>query len=174
MSETPPEVEEPGELDDPLHESLLKFTEAIGLALDDVCSYGLTIGETYVPFDPDPEEDCEADDDGFICSQAWVRVASITPGAGNESNFGGDECAIVLEATLEVGVLRCIEIPEGGEAPTASDVMMAALQSMDDMKAIHCAAMKEEVWDSITTGMWNPIGPLGGQYGGSWSFTVEL
>lgn len=154
----------------PLHDALVQFTGCIGSALDDICSYGLTIGESYVPFDPDPEDGCE--DDEVQCSQVWVRVTDVQPTAVNDS-FDND-CATVLRIGLEVGVLRCVHIEEGGEAPTASDVLIAALQSMDDMNAIFCAAMGCEVWDQIDAGQWLPNGPLGAQYGGIWTFTATL
>lgn len=154
---------------DALNESLVEFTGCVGAALADICSYGLTIGETYVPFDPDPEDDC--DEDEAFCSQAWVRVMSAQPIYQGDS-FDGD-CGGVMQLVLEVGVLRCFGIEEEGAAPTASDVLAASMQAMTDMRAIHCAAMSCEVWDAITTGTWTPAGPLGGQYGGIWTFTVE-
>lgn len=163
MSETP--VAPPNLL----QEALVAFTGCIGEALEDICSYGLTIGETYVPFDPDPEDDCEVEE--VLCSQAWVRVANVTP-VGSEG-WSGD-CGTVMRLDLEVGVLRCVPIEEDGEAPAATDVLLAALQSMEDMQKIYCAAMECEVWNSIESGSWVPSGPLGAQYGGMWSFTVEI
>lgn len=159
--------------DDVVNDALIKFTACIGSALPDICSYSLTLGEAYVPFAPDEDSDCE-DEDETACTQAWVRVMNVTPkqSAGTEG-WGGD-CAIVLEAELEVGVLRCIEVKDKGEAPTETEVMTYAMQSMSDMLAIHKAAMGCEVWESITTGQWQPSGPLGGQYGGTWTFTVEI
>lgn len=162
-------VPEPTTGIDHLNEALVGFTGCIGEAFDDICSYGLTIGETYVPFDPDPEDDCDEDD--AVCSQVWVRVMDVNP-TGSDSWEG--DCATVLRIGIEVGVLRCLDVPEGGEAPTASGVMAAALQAMADMNAIYCAAMDCEVWNSIESGQWSPSGPLGGQYGGTWTFTVEV
>lgn len=164
MSETPLGSDESPA--DRLMDALVDFTACVGESLEQMCSYGLTIGEDYVPFDPDPDEDCDVS-----CSQAWVRVTGVTPIA--EEGWSGD-CATVLSIGLEVGVLRCLEIPDDGEAPTASDVLMAASQAMTDMNSIFCAAMACEVWESINVGTWTPSGPLGGQYGGIWTFTVEL
>lgn len=155
--------------DERLHDALIGFTGCVGEALEDLCSYGLTIGESYVPFDPDPEDNCDAEE--VMCSQAWVRVMSVQP--TGSTGWSGD-CATVLRIDLEVGVIRCIEIEEEGEAPKASDVLVAALQAMTDMNAIFCAAMACEVWESIESGAWSPAGPLGGQYGGSWTFMVEV
>lgn len=158
-----------GDPDDNLQDALIGFTGCLGEAFDDICSYGLTIGETYVPFDPDPEDNCDPDE--AACSQMWVRVTNIHASAN--SSWEGT-CALELVISLEVGILRCIDIPEGGEAPTTTDVMAAALQSMADMRKILCTAMGCEVWASLDVGIWNPSGPLGGQYGGTWTFTATL
>lgn len=168
MTVTPEETTGPAE---GLNDALVEFTACVGGAVDDICSYGLTIGETYVPFNPDPDDDCE-DDDEVQCSQLWVRVVNSNPVAGSVQSFAGQDCSLLMEINLEVGILRCVEIPEEGEAPTATDVLVAAGQAMTDMKAILCAALSCEVWDSIDVGTWQPVGPLGGQYGGIWTFTV--
>lgn len=149
----------------------MTFTGCMGNAIEDICSYGWTIGDSYVPFDPDEDDEC--DDDDAACSQIWVRVASVTP--QSVESFGND-CSTVMRLDLEVGVLRCFEVMEDGEAPNASAVLVAAAQSMDDMQALHCAAMgcEENTWASITSNQWLPLGPLGGQYGGVWTFTVEF
>lgn len=176
MTETPSEPGGPTSFVERLHSTLILFTESIGSVLD-ICSYGLTVGESYVPFDPDPEDDCDEED--AICSQMWVRVdnSSFPVTADSWDNGCGGE----LTLGLEVGILRCVETPEDGEAPSASQVLVAALQAMDDMNTIHCAAMEnggdnpaDEIWTSIESVQWTPSGPLGGQVGGIWRFTVTL
>lgn len=160
------------EPEDRLLVALAGFVGCIAEELTDICSVGLTIGDSYVPFDPDPEDDCE--DDEAVCSQAWVRVDNVSL-KDIPDNFDGDRPAMCsFRLTLEVGVLRCVTIPEHGEAPTATDVMAAAFTSMNDMQAVQKAALSCEVWDEIEVGQWQPLGPLGGQYGGTWQFTVEL
>lgn len=166
MSETPAESGL-----DRLHDALVQFTGCVGEALTGICSYSLTIGETYVPFEPDADSDCSPDD--AACSQAWVRVTSVQAVYAQDS-FGGGDCGAALSIGLEVGVTRCTEIPSNGEAPAESDVLAYALQAMTDMQAVYCAAMACEVWDSINSGQWTPSGPLGGQYGGVWTFEAEL
>lgn len=169
MSVTPDE-QVPGEAGaDRLNEALVGFTGCMGSALDGICSYGLTIGDSYVPFDPDDDDDC--DEDEAVCSQVWVRVADVTP---TNSQGWDDDCASVMVLNLEVGVLRCIEIAGKGEAPSASEVLAAAMQAMSDMNRLYCAAMGCEVWAAIESGSWVPLGPEGGQYGGTWSFTVTV
>lgn len=158
---------------DALQTALLIFTERVCSPLG-VCSYGLTMGEQYVPFDPDEDDDCEEDE--AYCSQAWVRVDNLT---FETSESWGNTCGGEIVLTIEVGVLRCVEVPEGGEAPSATDVASAALQAMDDMYTIHCAAMKEddpedELWLDIESQQWTPSGPLGGQAGGVWVFQVKI
>lgn len=165
-----PEEPVPGEAGaDALNEALVSFAGCVGTALEDICSYGLTIGDSYVPFDPDPEDDC--DDEEAMCSQVWVRVDNAAP--TNTAGWDND-CATEMRLTLEVGVIRCIEIEGKGEAPSASEVLAAALQSMTDMNRLYCAAMGCEVWAAIEVGQWMPFGPEGGQYGGTWSFTVTV
>lgn len=172
---------DPSLLGDAINSRLIGFTGCIGSALEGICSYSLTFGEIYVPFKPDEEDDCDEDTEDD-CNQAWVRVTDIsvayddkgwdsTPGNGDgcEGTCGG-----TFKFGLEVGVLRCYEIPEEGAAPTATQVMSIAMQSMIDMSMIYQAAMNCEVWESIEAGQWQPEGPLGGQYGGFWNFTVEM
>lgn len=180
MSDMTPELgsdEFPSTPADFLNEALVIFTGCIGEALEGICSYGLTIGDSYVPFEPDDDNECTEED--AACSQAWVRVMGVQPAPGAVEGWTGT-CAVSLRISLEVGVLRCIEIPGGGEAPTATDVMAAAMQAMEDMNAIFCAAMSceredgSDVWGTILVGDWVPTGPQGGQYGGTWTFTVEL
>lgn len=175
--------------EDPLGEAinaaLLGFTGCIGSAFDDICSYSLTFGEVYVPFKPDEGEECEDGEED--CSQVWVRVTDVnvefspdaqmdpSPGPAGDDGCGSDPfCGGKFTLGLEVGVLRCYEIPEEGEAPTATQVMAGAVQAMYDMSTVYQAAVHCEVWSAIDPGQWQPEGPLGGQYGGYWNFTVEL
>lgn len=172
MSEIPLGSGESGDEEDPLYDALIEFTACIGAAVGDICSYGFTIGDTYVPFDPD-EDDDECDTESVQCSQVWTRVMGAQPKDEGAGGWDGN-CALVMTLDIEVGVLRCVEVPDGGEAPTATEVMTAGLQAMADMKAILCAALGCDTWDDVEPGTWRPIGPLGGQYGGVWTFTVEI
>lgn len=160
---------------DALIATLVAFTGCVGEAMEDLCSYSLTIGETYVPFDPDEDEGCD-DEDEDNCSQLWVRVTGIEVAAS--SSFDGGDCAATMNIGLEVGILRCFPTMEDGEAPTASMVLTAAAQSMIDMNAIMCAGQTceaiEEHAIAINIGSWSPMGPMGGEYGGVWTFTLEI
>ena len=155
-----------------LNGALVNFTGCIGEAFPDICSYGLTYGAAYVPFAPDPDDEL-CDEDEMMCSQLWVRVMSVAPSPGSVEAWQGT-CAIELTVEIEVGISRCVGIPEGGEAPTATDALEAALQATSDMNLILCTAMDCEQWSSISVGSWTPDGPMGGMYGGVWTFTVTL
>lgn len=155
-----------------LHDALIAFSTCVGLAVPDICSFGVTIGESYVPFNPDPEDDCEEEE--VACSQLWVRVESVSENPGIPGGWDGD-CAATLSLEIEVGVLRCLDVPEEGEAPVASEMLLASMQAMSDMTAIRCAAVSCDAWSGpVVPGPWRPLGPLGGQYGGLWMFTVEI
>lgn len=169
MSEVPIGSGDP-DPSEPLIDALIEFTACIGSALEDICSYGLTVGDAYVPFLPDEDDDCDEEEE--MCAQAWVRVTGVTPVATD--GFDGGTCSSVLQIGLEVGVLRCFGIEEDGEAPSATQVLEGAAQAMKDMNAIFCAGMACEAFETGSAGQWNPTGPAGGQYGGVWTFTVEL
>jgi len=177
MSETPIGSDEfPETGADDLTLTLILLTGCIGEALTDMCSYSLTIGETYVPFNPDEDEEDSAACEENPCSQMWVRVSSIQP--RTVDSFGGDGCSMTLRLDLEVGVVRCFPIMEEGEAPTATQVLEAHAQSMQDMSAVMCAALSceaiEDRADGLEIGTWSPMGPTGGEYGGIWTFTLEI
>lgn len=156
-----------------LQNAIITFTGCISDALPDICSVGFTLGEGYVPFDPDPDEDCKGTD--VECSQAWVRAMNIQPKGGGAVGFGGADCSMTLTLELEVGVLRCLKIPPRAKAPTATDVLVAGMQALTDAQAILCAALACDAWDdTVQVGAWNPSGPLGGQHGGTWTFLVEI
>lgn len=166
MSETFPETPA-----DPLNEALVSFAGCIGEAFTDVCSYSLIIGQSYVPFAPDPEDEdaCEDED----CSQVWVRVTSVNPTPSAVEGWD-ESCALTLDINLEVGIIRCMEVMEDGEAPTASSMLAYAVQAMEDMKTIMCASLGCEVWAALDIGQWSPLGPMGGEYGGMWTMTAQL
>ena len=157
-------------LSDSITDSMAALLGCLDLAVPDVCSFGWTVGEAYVPFDPDPDEQC-ADDD-VMCSRVWLRVGGIatdSAGSGFGQTVQGD-----FSLNLEVGINRCFDIPEGGQAPTASEVLEAAAKSMDDMDRILCAVVNCQAFNDVVPLSWTPDGPLGGIYGGIWNFQVDI
>lgn len=150
--------------------ALIEFTGCIGGGFDDVCSYSLIPGEGYIPFEPDEDEDCEDED----CSQVWVRVVSANPTPQNTEGWDGQQCGFTMDVNLEVGILRCMEVVEKGKAPSASAMLGYAMQAMEDSDAIMCAALGCDVGISLDIGQWTPLGPLGGEYGGQWTMTLQV
>lgn len=176
--------EHPNTLADAINAALVGLAGCVGSALDDICTYSVTFGEAYVPFQPDEGEECDEDTEED-CNQAWVRVTDVNvvmDDKGWDTTPGGDDgscegaCGGTFQIGVEIGVLRCYPIPEKGEAPTATDVMSYSMQSMIDMTAIYQAAMNcdDAGIEHIVVGQWQPEGPLGGQYGGFWNFTIEV
>lgn len=155
--------------------ALTDMAECVGKGLDYVCSWSVMFTEMYVPFEPSLGEDGAdpCDDEEAPCSQAWVRVSAVTPLA-EESWAGPGGCAMALRLNIEVGVSRCLDIPEGAEAYPEEEIFLSAFQSARDMNAILCAAMGCEVWDRLEAGAWTPVGPMGGFYGGEWTFTADI
>lgn len=155
-----------------LVDALQQMAECIRDDLDFVCSIAVMATEAYVPFAPseDDDDDPVCDDEEVACSQAWVRIVDVR--MNSIEGWGGD-CASTLLLDLEVGVTRCIPVPEGTEAYDENDVFMATLQSVRDMQSILCSAMNCEVWARLDAGSWTPAGPMGGFYGGTWTFTAE-
>lgn len=170
MSEVTPEKPVPGEN---IQMAFAAFVSCIADAFPDVCSVGMTIGSEYVPFRPDPDDDCEDDeDDEEFCTQVWVRFTGAA--VSGSTGFDGGFCGSEMEMGVEVGIYRCFEMDEDGEAPTATQMFEAALQSIEDQATILCAANACDVWSKIVAGQWTPLGPQGYQYGGQWSFTTWL
>lgn len=150
--------------------ALIEFTGCVGGAFDDVCSYSLIPGEGYLPFMPDEDEDCEDED----CSQVWVRVIGMGPTPQNTEGWDGQQCGFTMDVGLEVGIMRCMEIVPDGEAPTASQMLGYAMQAMEDSNALMCAALGCDVGISLEIGQWAPMGPMGGEFGGTWTMTLQV
>ena len=163
---------EPEEGQNPLLTALIEFTGCIGGAFDDVCSYALIPGDSYIPFAPDEEDEdaCEDED----CSQVWVRVTSAGPTPVAVEGWDGQSCGLTTDVQLEVGIMRCMEVVKKGEAPSATAMLAYAMQAMEDMKTIMCAALGCDVWIRLDIGQWTPLGPMGGEYGGSWTMTAQV
>lgn len=172
MSESGTESDVEPEGESRVLKALIEFTGCIGGAFDDVCSYALIPGDGYIPFAPDEddEENCEDED----CSQVWVRVTSMNPTPKNTEGWDGQECGFTMDLSLEVGIMRCMEVIAEGEAPTATAMLAYAMQAVEDSNVLMCAALGCDVGISLNIGSWTPLGPLGGEFGGSWTMTLQV
>jgi hypothetical protein len=101
-------------------------------------------------------------------------VASYPSTIVGQQNNEVDNCGKGFGFDIEVGVLRCVNIPDEGEALDPDEMLVAANQQTDDMlsmqKAIMCCDSLNNV--DFTVGVYVPAGPDGGVLGGTWSLSV--
>lgn len=111
------------------------------------------------------------------CGAAWVRLVTAYPADGvgvRQQNPTG--CGTSLGLDVEVGVLRCVEQPSNGKAPTEEMLAVAAEEQLGDLVAIRrmlsCCSSLTDL--DYTLGTYTPIGPRGAVAGGTWSLSVLL
>lgn len=135
----------------------------------DLCFCGVIIGEDT--YDLSGIGDCESGG----CGQAWVRVTSsyMASELGVQDTDGGN-CNLELNVELEIGVLRCLEIPDRGEANTPAELLAAFRQQQADMLAVRRSVLCCDAVDieDVIMGVFSPIGPQGGLYGGVWTVVL--
>lgn len=134
---------------------------------EEFCFCGIMPGDQWY----DLRGDCSEDG----CAQAWVRVVNLYP----SSTFGQQDvslqnCGKTTELVVELGVLRCVTIPTGGDQPEASDLLSDADQQIDDAAALASALQCCESFEDYSLGLWTPIGPGVGGIGGFWTATVDV
>lgn len=163
MSETPQELP----LADRINADLAALAGCVCAGLDPVCACAIMVGSELYDFQPD--EDCEEE-----CSRAWVRVAEAYPatGIGIQEEATNANCEGMINLQIEIGVVRCIEVPSDGEAPTVSALLAASVQQIRDMVAIRKAILCCEHFEDYMLGTYTPIGPEGPQIGGIWTMAV--
>lgn len=105
--------------------------------------------------------------------QAWVRLRGGYDGlVAGQANSDPDQCAGYLGATIEVGILRCFQLPKRGRELPPAQVQASALLQLQDMESIRAALI---CCDALTKGDWVlgnyvPLGPAGPDLGGYWTF----
>lgn len=107
------------------------------------------------------------------CSgQVWVRLVQMQPRSNRD-------CITAWDATVEVGVARCVAVVDDqGNSPTSAEVQADAAQLLADMEALQralecCAKTVPNVHRAII-GTWNPLAVDGGCAGGTWNATVTV
>jgi hypothetical protein len=122
-----------------------------------------------------PAFDLGSDDNE--CGQGWVILQSAFPSL----NFPNQDVATLglsspLSFGIQMGIMRCIPgLDENNETPTADQRLMATRDQLADMAAMRraiCKCLKEAKRDFVL-GNYQPIGPDGGQVGGTWSVNVR-
>lgn len=133
--------------------------ELIRSALPPTCFCGVVAGE--------PAFDITEDDRGY----AWVRLVAVSPTTDFPApTITSRNCASMLMAQFEVGVMRCFPGALTGEMPTTTEQWEAVRLQQADMaamyRAIQCCAKK---YAEFTLGAYTPVGPDGGYVGGNWT-----
>lgn len=130
-------------------------------------------GAAFAPYFSTTEDECK-------CGVAWVRLAGISFGTGEDSaaprNAAGMLCGPQQwTATVELGVQRCPTFGNAHNNPTRAESLADVLVQLSDERAMRAAlrCCFGNVQD-VTPGEYTPIGPEGFCYGGQWSATMIL
>ncbi|MGW0681817.1 hypothetical protein ACWD2L_00445 [Streptomyces sp. NPDC002754] len=114
---------------------------------------------------------CDCDDDDEAAGRVTGRVVTIGPASSSLDTTGNCQTAMV-QVTLQVGVFRCIEIPDATDEPDCDVATAEALGFLLDEQAMRaavscCPDLKRipGKWQ-LTPGQWEPHGPSGGCAGG--------
>lgn len=109
------------------------------------------------------------------CGQLWARIVNYTPptGARQVRKADGSLCSPRRQATIEIGVLRCVAVVnDQGNPPTEAELNADGEQVLLDAEALwQMLSCEVKVREVIR---WTPLGPQGGCAGGHWQFTVDL
>jgi len=139
-----------------------------GAAGPDLCFCGVVPGQ-QVALD---HGECERG-----CGMAWTRLVTAYPASGLAVPFdptisGG--CGLLLGVTIEIGVIRCINLPDDG-IPEAAELERATRQQMEDMlamrRAVLCCGL--ETGDYALSN-YQPYGPEGIIVGGWWTLDAVI
>lgn len=136
---------------------------------DEMCACGIVPG-TQVAADMGS---CD-----HACGQAWVRLITaypaVAPGVGPSDPSAA--CGTFLGADIEIGVVRCIEVPLDGSPPDSGMLEAATIQQIDDLalmrSVIACCDGLADI--DYVLGTYSPIGPQGLVAGGTWTLSVAL
>lgn len=115
--------------------------------------------------------------DNGNCGAAWVRLITAYPADGvGEPAEEPQGCRNSLGIDIEIGVIRCIEQPADGEAPTEAMLAAAAVLQMADLMAVRkmlaCCSTLQDF--DYALGTYTPSGPQGAITGGRWTLSVLL
>lgn len=133
------------------------------------CFCGVIPGDTAVA---DYAGDCDV-----ACGMAWVRLVSSYPavGVGRVDETAGN-CSASLGFDVELGIMRCINVPEDGGPPSDAELLESTrLQTADMMtmwRAVACCPSLSSK-DFMLSG-YQPMGPLGGMVGGGFTIRAVL
>jgi len=102
------------------------------------------------------------------CGMAWVRLTTAYPSVSiaTPAAIPGN-CAMGIGIEIEMGIVRCLDVGEGGTPPEPESLTAsAALQVADLMamwRAVHCCQSAKD----FVIGQYVALGPQGGIVGGT-------
>lgn len=111
---------------------------------------------------------------GVSGDYGWVRLATIVPSTTFPlQDQTATNCATYYAGTVELGMARCIRIPETDSLSELENSEYVRLQMADwaAMRAAVDCCMKKEGF-MVMSGVYQPFGPAGGMYGGIMSVSV--
>lgn len=110
-------------------------------------------------------------DDG-PCGMAWVRLESAKPVTGIDlTDETLNNCGADLGFDVEVSIIRCAVVLEDAGPPSEAEQLEMATQQWKDMMTMRTAIACCEIGDVILR-TYEPFGPTGGVFGGSWSVSM--
>lgn len=116
--------------------------------------------------------DCECEDGQ---GDAWVRLVRLEPEESLEI-VGPSVCPTGWQAVIELGVYRCVPLPEEDEVleeQVVSDTALAALADMNALiRVLGCCTALRDAFTGVE--FWQPVGPSGGCAGGTLQIRVAI
>jgi hypothetical protein len=103
---------------------------------------------------------------------AWVRLAGIVSRQGAQQVTS---CVQQMTASVEMGVIRSMAVPENGEPLSEAELLAASQLQLADMAAMmraFCCWTKLDHEGQLL--QYTPVGPQGGTVGGTWTVVVPL
>lgn len=111
------------------------------------------------------------------CGMAWVRLGAMYPATGlGALDETPNNCSASLGFDIEIGIMRCIRVPEPEYPLTPAELSEATSLQADDAltmwrAVLCCEAIPNK--DIMLTG-YSPMGPMGGMIGGTWGVRTVL
>ena len=108
-----------------------------------------------------------------VCGMAWVRLVTSYPSVsiGAPTSRPGN-CSAGIGLDVEMGIVRCIDVGDGTQAPPPEELTASAYVQYQDMltmyRAVSCCRQSKD-W---VLGNYNPFGPQGGLVGGMLTMSI--
>lgn len=141
-------------------------TQVDNSGLPKLCFCGVVPGDAAVG---DHAGDCND-----VCGMGWVRLINAYPASSvGIPNEEPGNCTAGMGMDIEIGMLRCLEIPSDGNPPSPAALAESTELQQADLMMMWRAVMCCEALSPREMKMsgYRPMGPLGGLVGGA--FTIQ-